>query len=312
MELNNFLFNDNVISTVKQYLANPTGSVVLFGEKGLGKHILARQIAMHLLNVDENELNIHPDFLEVSSSNRVIKTCDLDLIRELIGLSCVDAKRKVFIIDDANLMTLTAQNSLLKMLEDMNEKAVFILVCHEKILQTIESRCCKIKMVPLPLEQVSQFISKTSVVDELAIALSGGCIGTYFRYLQKPDFLSVVHRFYDVFHLKSVRKMLTALSMLKEKDGKNFFERFEIDEIRSFMQMLSDVLNEVLFHVTFGKSFYHLFSEFVNLDEASKQFSSLEILALQKILREHIMRINQKGIYTKNDFFDLIRHFEGG
>lgn len=312
MELNNYLFNDNVTSTVNEYLNNPIGSVILFGEKGLGKHLLARQIAMQLLNATEKELMIHPDFVEVCSSDRVIKIGDLDSIRSRIGLSCVEAKKKVFIIDDANLMTISAQNSLLKMLEDLNDRAVFILVCHENVLQTIESRCCRIEVCKMPLEQLALFIKKTSDVDELALALSGGCAGKYFRYSNRNDFLSEVKKYFSVFPLKSVKEMLIALSMLKEKDNSNFFERFEAEDVRAFMQLLTEVLNELLLRIAFGEKYFSMFLKFVNLDEASKHYSTHKILELQKILREHIMRITQKGIYTKNDFFDLIRHFEGG
>jgi len=67
-------------------------------------------------------------------------------IRELqrkIGLTAEGSARKVAIVDGAERLTRSAQNALLKTLEEPPEKTIFILIVEnlEKMLPTILSRC---------------------------------------------------------------------------------------------------------------------------------------------------------------------------
>lgn len=65
-----------------------------------------------------------------------------DLI-ETIGLKPIGCEKKVYVIPDAQLMTVQAQNTLLKTLEEPPEYAQIILITNnaESLLETIRSRC---------------------------------------------------------------------------------------------------------------------------------------------------------------------------
>lgn len=58
---------------------------------------------------------------------------------------------KVFIIDQAELLNIAAQNAMLKFLEEPPERTVLILVCNnpEELLPTIRSRCQRVGFAPL-------------------------------------------------------------------------------------------------------------------------------------------------------------------
>ncbi len=58
-----------------------------------------------------------------------------------------DSKAKVLIIDDAHRMTTSAQNALLKTLEEPSRNGVMILVTHQpgQLLDTIVSRCVRVQ-----------------------------------------------------------------------------------------------------------------------------------------------------------------------
>jgi DNA polymerase-3 subunit delta' len=93
------------------------------------------------------------------------KNIQIEKIRELqrnMNLSSYSGKIKAAIIDDAELMTVAAQNALLKTLEEPPENSIFILICHdeEKILPTVKSRCTIKRFNPVSEKEISSCISR--------------------------------------------------------------------------------------------------------------------------------------------------------
>ena len=70
---------------------------------------------------------------------------------------------KILIINNAHRMTESAQNALLKILEEPNRTSVIILVTHEegKIIPTIHSRCQKLKFYLVPQGEIKKELSRT-------------------------------------------------------------------------------------------------------------------------------------------------------
>ncbi len=101
-----------------------------------------------------------------------------------------DFNYKVYIIEDADKMTLQAQNALLLTLEEPPRYAVFFLICQSasSLLETVRSRAPVLRTGPLPPQTVLEYIishdpraaelAKTSP-DELAeiVSASRGRIG---------------------------------------------------------------------------------------------------------------------------------------
>ena len=95
---------------------------------------------------------IHPDVISVrrltDDKGRAKKEITVDQVRELAADSVVlpnEAARKVYIIEDADLMNPQAQNAALKLLEEPPAGVVFIL-CAENaqlLLPTVRSRCAE-------------------------------------------------------------------------------------------------------------------------------------------------------------------------
>src|SRR3989344_3966978 len=83
----------------------------------------------------------HLDLIEIdAASNRLIE--DVRDLREKIKLSPVSSRFKVYIIDEAHMLTREAFNALLKTLEEPPKHAIFILATTEpsKLPSTIISR----------------------------------------------------------------------------------------------------------------------------------------------------------------------------
>jgi DNA polymerase-3 subunit gamma/tau len=93
------------------------------------------------------------DIIELdAASNRGID--EIRDIRDKVNFSPVEGKRKVYIIDEAHMLTDQASNAFLKTLEEPPAHVIFILCTTEanKILPTIISRCQRYDFRRLPAD----------------------------------------------------------------------------------------------------------------------------------------------------------------
>ena len=142
-------------------------AILIEGEEGLGKKTLATYIAKaclcdagekpclkcktcHLIDVGS-----HPDFQIVSPDGAVIKVEQIRELRAEAFLTPMAAEGRVFVIDFAHTMNDSAQNALLKVLEEPPKGVTFILLAKSAsmLLETIRSRCVCFTLSPVPLEK---------------------------------------------------------------------------------------------------------------------------------------------------------------
>jgi DNA polymerase-3 subunit delta' len=101
------------------------------------------------------------------------------------------ARRKVFVIVQADSMNEAAQNALLKALEEPGPEAFFLLTTENEtgLLPTIRSRCQRVRMAPLPREEIISALTAEKVPAEraeTAAALSSGSF-SHARELSGSD-----------------------------------------------------------------------------------------------------------------------------
>ena len=95
------------------------------------------------------------DVLEIDgASNRRIE--EIRRIREEVGYSASQGKRKVYIIDEVHMLTAEAFNALLKTLEEPPAHVVFIFATTDpqKVPETILSRCQRYNFRRIPTEEI--------------------------------------------------------------------------------------------------------------------------------------------------------------
>lgn len=116
-------------------LGNISHSYLFSGSRGTGKTSIARIVAREI-GASQN------DIYEIdAASNRGID--DIRDIRESVHTFPFESKHKVYIIDEAHMLTKEAWNAFLKTLEEPPEHVVFIFATTEleKIPETVLSRC---------------------------------------------------------------------------------------------------------------------------------------------------------------------------
>ncbi len=135
-------------------------SYLFEGEKGLGKKEIAMAFSKGLVCKSEAikpcnncssclkfEKKNHPDFKIISPTKNIIQKKEIEALIREIPILPFESKKKVFLIEDGDLMRSDSQNALLKTLEEPPEYVVIIITTSNsnKILNTISSRCENIK-----------------------------------------------------------------------------------------------------------------------------------------------------------------------
>lgn len=114
------------------------------------------------------------------------KRISIDQVKDLqhsASLPPFEGKNRVYIIDGAELLSIEAANRLLKTLEEPPDNVTFILMTtNEKLLlPTIISRCQRLELQPVPLEEEAAALMKEHNIEperaRLLAALSRGCPG---------------------------------------------------------------------------------------------------------------------------------------
>jgi DNA polymerase-3 subunit delta' len=118
---------------------------------------------------------------------------------------------RIVVIDDADTMTRSSQNSLLKILEEPPERALLILITHRSgaLLTTIFSRCVVFNFSPLPEDQILSALEKyrlESSLQEIVVWMARGSLGKALEYVGHKD------------HLPQIKKTLALLTTGSQLD----------------------------------------------------------------------------------------------
>ncbi len=218
---------------------------IINGEKSSGKEFIAKVFAMALQcerGGEEPCQECHscrqalsanqPDIIKVTHEKP--NTISVDDIRSQINndvaIKPYSSPYKIYIMNEAEKMTVQAQNAILKTLEEPPEYAVLLLLTSNvnSLLPTILSRCVVLNMKPVSDDLIRKYLMEQLQVPdykaEVCVAFARGNVGKAKALASSEDFENVKGE---------------ALSLLK------YIQDMELHEITAAIKKINDYKLEV-------------------------------------------------------------------
>jgi DNA polymerase-3 subunit gamma/tau len=155
------------------------------GSRGTGKTSMAKILARSL-NCERGGPTVSPcgecescltiaagssiDVIEMdAASNRSVD--DVRDLRERVAYAPTGGRWKVYILDEAHMLTKEAWNAFLKTLEEPPPNTVFVLATTEahKVMPTIADRCQRFDFQRPSLEQISEVLQRVAAAEGIEI-----------------------------------------------------------------------------------------------------------------------------------------------
>ncbi len=277
---------------------------LLAGPKGIGKTSAARIIAKvinceHLKGTDpcnkcEQCVSItkgnNLDVIEMdAASHRGID--DIRILRDAVKLAPTKAKKKIYIIDEAHMLTTEASNALLKTLEEPPEHVIFILATTnpEKLIDTIRSRTTYIPFRKANIDEIVRSLGRVIAgekikIDKGALEVIAKVSGGSFR-----DAIKILEQL--VSEDKDLKKESLEESLFRQKD-------FDLDKFTDLLaqRKVKELLEEVEKFEVKGVSVEIFLESFLRkLQEA--------LLAKSGMDKEDIKTFDKAGLIELIDLF---------
>ena len=279
---------------VKEYLnstienKNISHSFMFVGKPGIGKKQFAHQYAEMIMCLQDGkcdgnsvkcdscvkfEGNANPDYAEILPDGKTLKIEQIRNLQARIVEKPITSRRKVYVIDDADLMSEESQNCLLKTLEEPPEYAVIILIVsnESRILPTIKSRCVIIKFQPLTSKEIKQV--KPELSDDL-IQLLEGSLQNVENIEQKKEQYAQLLNIVNVLENKQLVEVFNSADLLyKGKDdiitlleylNLIFFSRNEINAIPIIEKTKKKILANNNYDMTIDYCLMNIWDELHN------------------------------------------------
>ena len=272
---------------------------IIEGPQGSGKEELAREFATALVCESEDVKSTgepcyncsgckramsmnHPDIKYIKP---IKKTMGVDLIRDQVnsdvGILPYSSQRKIYIIESCEKMTVEAQNSLLKTIEEPPEYVVFVLLTTniDTFLETILSRCSVLSTKPIREDDLVKELCETLGVSEydakLAAAFSGGHIGKAKEALESEELIELRKMCISIF------AGIRVAPMIKIREYSTELEKMK-DNIDAVLEMAMLWYKDLLVFKSSGSKNNIVFKE--NIKTIEEESGQITFVGLNKII----------------------------
>ena len=155
------------------------------GSRGTGKTSMAKMLAA-CLNCEQgptvepcgrcescvaiaNATSLDVIEMDAASNNSVD---DIRELRESVQFAPVSGRSKVYILDEAHMLSSQAWNAFLKTLEEPPPNTIFVLATTEaqKVLPTVVDRCHRFDFARPTVEQIATVVTRVAAAEDIEIA----------------------------------------------------------------------------------------------------------------------------------------------
>lgn len=150
------------------------------------------------LSCIQAESRNHPDIITVAHEKPAsISVGEIRRMRADVQIKPYSSARKIYIIPDAEKLTIQAQNALLKTLEEPPEYAVIILIADgvANFLPTVLSRCVVLQMRAVEEAQIAAFLERRQNIapeqSQVLARFAGGNPGKALQLTEDQAFMEL-------------------------------------------------------------------------------------------------------------------------
>ncbi|MGX7593544.1 DNA polymerase III subunit gamma/tau [Candidatus Karelsulcia muelleri] len=163
LDFDNVIGQKHITETLKKAIIkkNIAKSFLFCGPKGVGKTTCARILARKLTNAKANIIE-----LDAASNNSVD---DMKDILNQLNYLPIGGKYKIYIMDEVHMLSHSAFNAFLKVLEEPPTHVIFILATTKKnkILPTVLSRCQIYEFKPISIKNLMKYLIKICILENV-------------------------------------------------------------------------------------------------------------------------------------------------
>jgi DNA polymerase-3 subunit delta' len=246
----NIIGNNNIKEVLEKSvkLQKTSHSYLFVGTEGIGKKLIAKEFTKMIMCLDEEKYcdkcksciefntNNNPDYIFIEPDGNNIKIEQIRQMQTKVAEKPIISNKKVYIIDNVELMTVEAQNCLLKTLEEPPEYVTIILICKNEnsILNTIKSRCTIIHFEKIENSDIKKYLEKNYEMNNIQDSLLDifqGSIGKAIRLKDKVESYEKIEYMLKNINNKDIIEILELSEILyKSKD--------DIEEILEYINVI--------------------------------------------------------------------------
>jgi len=272
------------------------------GPKHAGKRTVAEHLAAQLLATTPEALSRTPDYVYVArgvheKTGKTKKDISVDDIRDLrrtLAGRPFAAPYRVAIIREADRMSASAANALLKTLEEPSAFAILFLLAEDDaaLPETVRSRCQTIVFSPVPEQDITASLIARGcdpAQAELMARAAHGLPGLALRFFAEPEFWEEqqkeISRFFSLFGISFGEKRRALEDLFGDKTD-HILARQKLKQVLSLWRLL---LREVLL-ATYGQKEVQLFRAAAGKPLATRRALVIdaEIVRAQALLEQNI------------------------
>lgn len=299
------MYFENIIGQefAKKYMTNSiknnkiSHAYIFEGMDGIGKKKFAEEFSKILFK--GTSIDVNPDCISINPDGNSIKIAQIRKLQSDIIIK-PHKDYKIYIINQSEKMTMEAQNTLLKTLEEPPRYAIIILITNnkERLLDTVKSRCETIKFTPISQSDLKLYLMNTKGIDEqratLLATFSRGSMEKALELSDSAEFSIIredIQKYIEIIMDKNMSEVLNIASYL---------EKYKTSII-SLLDMMLNYFRDMMFlKEGFGKNMIINIDKIIFIQNMSNKITYSQLSKIIDIIEETKKRIKSNCNFNTN------------